>query len=64
MSSTSTLTFDEDTNVQCVDIPINDDDDIENDETFTVSLETDDPDTTLNPRSGQVIIENDDGTLI
>ena len=62
-STSVALTFDEAISRQCVDIPIIDDDDIEIDERFTVSLETNDPNTTLDPRTGVVIIENDDGML-
>ena len=60
-SSTPTLTFDSSTSLQCVRIPITDDDNLEEDERFTVSLSTNEPDVTLNPRNGEVIILNDDG---
>ena len=60
-SSPVTLTFDQSTSLQCVRVPITDDDDLEPDERFTVSLTTDDPDVTLDPTNGEVIITNDDG---
>lgn len=63
-SSTVTLTFDESNDLQCFDIPIIDDIDLEDNEIFLISLDTDDPDVTLDPRDGSVIIVNDDGKHI
>ena len=60
-SSSATLTFDGSNTIQCVRIPINDDEDLEPDERFTVSLTTTEPDVILDPRNGEVTIINDDG---
>ena len=63
-SSTPTFTFDASTNLQCFDIPITDDDDLENDEQFTIGLTTTDPGVELDPENGEVLILNDDGELL
>ena len=63
-SSSVTLTFDASNTLECVRIPINDDDDLEPNEMFTVSLTTTEPDVTLNPRNGEVIILNRDGQCL
>ena len=60
-ASSVTLTFDPSSNLECIDIPVTNDDDIENDESFLVGLMTDDPDVTLDPRDGDVLIVDDDG---
>ena len=60
-ASSVTLTFDPSSNLECIDIPVTNDDDIENDERFLVGLMTDDPDVTLDPRDGDVLIVDDDG---
>ena len=63
MSSTVTLTFDASNDRRCFDIPIDDDDNLENNEQFTVSLTTEDTEVTLRPNRGEVIINNDDGNM-
>ena len=55
------LTFDRSNSRQCVDVRINDDNDLEEDETFQVSLTTDDADVELMPNNGNVLIVDDDG---
>jgi hypothetical protein len=63
-SSSVTLTFDASNTLECVRIPINDDDDLEPNEMFTVSLTTTEPDVILNPRNGEVTILNRDEVTI
>ena len=63
-SSSVTLTFDASNTLECVRIPINDDDDLEPNEMFTVSLTTTEPDVILDPRNGEVIILNRDGQCL
>ena len=45
---------------RCVNISIIADNIVENDETFTVTLSTEDPDVVLNPQNAIVIIETND----
>lgn len=59
-----TLMFDSSTSRQCEDIPITDDDILENDEQFTVTLTTSDDGVELDPERGTVVIEDSTGTYI
>ena len=54
------LTFDESTSRACVDIPVEDDDIVENPDVFTVEIRGGDPDVVFDPPSSTVtIIDND-----
>jgi len=62
-SITTVLTFDGSNTRGCSDVPITDDNIYEDDETFSVTLTTEDGDVTLEPDSGVVIITDEDGGL-
>ena len=57
-----TLMFDRLTTRRCEDIPIIDDDILENDEQFTVTLTTSDDGVDLDPEEGTIVIEDTSGT--
>ena len=58
------LTFDETVSLSCVDIPIVDNDFIEEQESFTVTLTSSDPDVTFMPPTAPVFIVDDDSVTI
>ena len=58
-----TLTFDTGTNRECVDIPVVEDDNLEEDEDFDVILETPDEDVILRPPRGNIVIRDRSGTV-
>ena len=58
------LTFDEAVSLSCVDVPIEDDDFIEDLESFTVTLTSGDPDVTFMPPAAPVFIVDDDSVTI
>lgn len=48
----------------CAQIPVVDDDDLEQEENFTITVTTDDPDITVSPPTGIVTIIDNDGVLL
>ena len=58
------LTFDESTSRSCVDIPVEDDDIVENPDVFTVEIGGDDPDVVFDPPSSTVTIIDNDRVVI
>ena len=58
------LTFDQSTARQCVDIPITDDDRVEDPENFTVVISGDDPDVNFMPPTSVVTIIDNDRVVI
>lgn len=58
------LTFNETTSRACVDVPIDDDDRVENPENFTVVVDGDDPDVDFVPPTSVVTIIDDDRVVI
>ena len=55
------LTFQPGSERQCVEVPIVNDDDLENEEQFSVTITTEEDRVTLEPDSTTVIITDDDG---
>jgi hypothetical protein len=55
------LSFDATTNRSCESIPIEDDDDFEPPENFTVIISSPDPDVTVTPDTSTVVIDDNDG---
>ena len=62
--SSESLTFDESTTIQCVQITINPDNILEEDEIFIVSLTTPDDDVTLSPDDSEVTITDTTGEFM
>lgn len=58
--TTAEVIFQSVNSVNCVSVPISDDEVLESDETFSVSLNTSDPDAMLSPSSATITILNDD----
>ena len=58
-----TLTFDAGTSRECVDIPVAEDDNLEEDEGFDVILETPDEGVILRPPRGNILIIDMSGTI-
>ena len=63
-SVSADLTFDESTSRACVDIPIVDDQIVENPEVFRVVVDGDDPDVVFDPPSSTVTIIDNDNVVI
>ena len=63
-SVSADLTFDESTSRACVDIPIEDDQIVENPEVFRVVVDGDDPDVVFDPPSSTVTIIDSDNVVI
>ena len=56
--------FDATNTRRCLDVPITDDDVLENDEDFLVELTTPEPDVNLMPDIGVITIEDTSGTYM
>ena len=63
-SVSAELTFDESTSRACADIPIEDDQIVENPEVFRVVVDGDDPDVVFDPPSSTVTIIDNDNVVI
>ena len=61
---TETLVFDGSSTRQCEAVPIRPDDDLEDDESFTVTLTTTDDGVDLEPDVGTIIIMDESGNTI
>ena len=58
------LTFNENTSRACVDVPIDDDDRVENPENFTIVVDGDDPDVDFVPPTSVVTVTDNDRVVI